>query len=120
MIVDSSVWLEVFLDGPLHEKCNQILNKKNIFVPTSVICEVYRKLKHKISEEVALEAIAFLSAYQVIDLNRDIMLLAADISLEYDLGLADSVVLAAARSAKCELVTLDNDFSNIPDAVVLR
>ncbi len=120
MIVDSSVWLEVFLGGPLQEKCSQILNKKDISLPTSVVYEVYRKLKHKVSEEIALEATAFLSAHNVVDLNREIMLLAADISLEYDLGFTDSVVLATARATKTELVTLDNDFSNMSDVVVLK
>ena len=44
-------------------------------------------------------------------LNREIALLAADISIEYDIGMADSLVLGCTQFMGEPLVTLDNDFA---------
>lgn len=63
---------------------------------------------------------AALSQFEVIDLTRDIALLAADLSIHEKLAMADSVVLASARAQQATLVTLDNDFSAVSDVRVLR
>lgn len=47
MVIDSSVWLEIFLDGSLTDKCGAYLNNKNLMVSASVIFEVCRKVKSK-------------------------------------------------------------------------
>ncbi|MBI3555383.1 MAG: PIN domain-containing protein [Deltaproteobacteria bacterium] len=54
------------------------------------------------------------------DLNRDIALTAADLSVQLRLATADSVVLAHAHTAGATLVTLDNDFAGVTGARVLR
>lgn len=120
MVVDSSVLIEIIFDGPLRKKCETLLSHKNILVPALVIYELYKKIKKQINEEVALETVSSLGQYKILELNRDIALLAADLSIEYNLGMADSVVLACARMHKVDLVTLDNDFSTIPNVKVLR
>ncbi len=120
MVVDSSIWLEIFLDGPLASKCQKHMGKHQLQIPTSVVYEVYRKLKQKLSDDVALDGIAVFSNYKLIEFDREIALLAADISLEYDLGFADSIVLASAKHCNQKLLTLDNDFLKIPDAIIVR
>lgn len=120
MVIDSSIWLEVFLDGALAEKCSSYLTSKSSIVPTSVIYEVYRKLKSEVSEDMALDAVAFMSSYQVLEINREIALQAADLSIEHNLGFVDSLVLASAMTEKVSLLTLDNVFSDLPQSMVLR
>lgn len=120
MIIDSSVWLEIFLDGPLADKCSSHISAKEARVPTSVIYEVYRKIKSKATEEEALEAIAVMSKHLVLPMTREIALLSADLSLEYNLGFSDSIVLASAYSEKVKLLTLDYDFLNLPQTIILR
>ncbi|MGE4233372.1 MAG: type II toxin-antitoxin system VapC family toxin [Bacteriovoracia bacterium] len=120
-LLDSSVWIEIFRKGPLSSLCKKELNSSsNILVPTLVIYEVYRKIAQTLSEDVALSAIALLSQHTVVDLNRDIALLAADISISHKLGMADSMILAHAKESHAKLISLDNDFSSISDAKVLR
>lgn len=45
--------------------------------------------------------------------------MAADLSLEFSLAMADSLVLAAARSAGAQLITGDTDFKDTPGVRVL-
>ncbi|MGE0633252.1 MAG: type II toxin-antitoxin system VapC family toxin [Pseudobdellovibrionaceae bacterium] len=120
MVVDSSVWMEMIFDGPLRKKCEDRVKGMAVLVPSSVLFEVYKKIKKQISEEVALETVAALSKYKTIEITRDIALLAADLSLEQNLGMADSLVLACANANKVGLITLDNDFTSVPNAQVIR
>lgn len=119
MLLDSSVWIEVITQGKLYEKC---MHEKSdqIIVPTLVLFEVYRKLSKNLSEDKALIAIAMITQNQVQDMTQEVALTAADLSLEYNLGMADSLILAHSRIHKAKLITLDNDFSDIKDVKVIR
>ncbi|WP_413943456.1 type II toxin-antitoxin system VapC family toxin [Bdellovibrio sp. HCB-162] len=120
MVVDSSVWIEIVCDGPLRKKCEEALKNTDPIVPTLVIYEIYRKLKKQTSEETSLEVVSALSKYKSMEINRDIALLAGDLSLEFDLGMADSMVLACARFSHAQLLTLDNDFASVTGVKVIR
>ena len=120
-IIDSSIWLEVFCVGPLARQCQSVMNSHQILaVPTIVIFEVYRKITKTLGEDQALTPIAFLKNHGVMDFTEELALLAADLSLEFRLGMADSMVLAHATGNRATLITLDNDFSGIPGAIVVR
>ncbi|MBI4925066.1 MAG: type II toxin-antitoxin system VapC family toxin [Bdellovibrio sp.] len=121
MVVDSSVWLELANSGKLAESCESRLNKvSQIFIPTIVFFEIYKKVKKIQTEQDALEIIGALSRFTVLDFTRDVSLLAGDLSLEYHLSMADSIVLAHAKILKTSLLTLDHDFQDIPDVIVIH
>lgn len=120
MIVDSSVFVEILGDGPLRETCEKAIARQTIRIPTIVIHEVDNKLKAKGHEEFALEAVAALSQNEVLDLTREVAVLAADLCLQHGISMADGVVLAHAEVSSDTLLTLDNDFSGISAARVLR
>lgn len=61
-----------------------------------------------------------LTQYNVLDMTREVVLTAADVSLEFSLAMADSIILAHARLSDAKLLTLDNDFAKIPNVKVLR
>jgi predicted nucleic acid-binding protein len=86
----------------------------------SIDHEVYRKIARSVSEEGALSAVAVMSQHPVVDLTAETALTAADLSIAYSLAMADAVVLAHACLYKARLATLDNDFSEMPDVVVIR
>jgi predicted nucleic acid-binding protein len=50
---------------------------------------------------------------QVVDLNGPLALLAAKVSLEMKLPMADSIILATARSHEAVLWTQDVDFADL-------
>lgn len=120
MVVDSSVWLEILQGGPLAASCRKALARQTVRIPALVLHEVYKKLKSKATEELALETVASLSRYEILDMNRDIALLAADLCLEHEISMADGIVLAHAEILSDKLLTLDNDFSRIGGVQVLR
>ena len=120
MIVDSSVWLEILFDGKLASACVRELAKGRILIPSLVLFEVYKKTKLKTDESRALEAVGAISSHEILELTREVALLAADLSIEHRMGMADSIVLAHARHLGTRLITLDHDFAMIPDVSVLR
>jgi predicted nucleic acid-binding protein len=119
MLIDSSVWLEVFLKGPLSQTCKKLIQPSAKISCISYF-EVYKKLKLHFSEQLALEALGGLGSYEQIALTSEIALLAADLAIEHKLAMTDSFILAQANHAKITLVTLDNDFSGLPGAQVIR
>ena len=120
-LLDSSVWIEILGSGPLLKACQKEMRAAKIIIVPTIICfEVYRKIARSTTEDKALSAIAIMTQHQVSELTQDIALSAGDISLQFRLGMADSLVLAHANKAGCTLVTLDNDFANIPGVRVLR
>lgn len=120
IVVDSSGWLEYFTGGRLCQKFAPYVEQiSEIAVPTLVLYEVYRWLKKNGLEEEALKYVAKMSEGKVIPLDDSLALHAADISLEYKLAMADSVVYAVARLLRTKLATADSDFKNLPDVIYI-
>lgn len=122
-VIDSSVWIEVLSKGPLFPICQKTISKyknHNLIVSTIVIFEVYRKLRRHVSEDLALSTIAYLNQYKIVDLSKEISLLAADLSIQYKLAMADSLVYAFAVYEDAYFITLDFDFNQIPEVINLR
>ena len=121
VLLDSSVWIEIFNSGPLLKSCKKELDEATfVLVPTTVIFEVYRKITQTVSDDFALSAISILSKYETVNLTSEIALSAGDLSIQYGLGMADSFILAHAVARDAKLVTLDNDFANLPSTKVIR
>jgi predicted nucleic acid-binding protein len=120
-VVDSSVWIELLGKGKLAKKCAAALQpRKVVGVPALVVYEVCRKVQSKISAEQALSVAAMLRQYGILDLTDQIALLAVDLSLEHNLPMADSIVLAHAREIGATLLTMDNDFAKLDGVLVVR
>jgi predicted nucleic acid-binding protein len=121
ILFDSSAWIELLSAGPLEKNCRAIFSKATeVIVPTVVQYEVYRKTLVTVSEDRALSAVALLNQQTVLPMTTEVALLAADLSIQHKLGMADSLVLAHSQIAKATLVTLDNDFSSIAGVQIIR
>ena len=115
-LVDSSGWLEYFADGKnAGFFAPPIQDIKNLVVSTINIYEVFKKILEQKDENVALEAIAAMQQARVIDFNSTLALSSAGLSYELKLPMADSIILATARSVKATLWTQDLHFANLPD-----
>ena len=51
----------------------------------------------------------------VIDLTTNIAMNASKLSLQYNLTMADSIILSTAQTHNCIIWTQDSDFEKIPD-----
>lgn len=113
-VVDSSAWLEWFADGPNAEHFAPVIeNDEELLVPAVVVYEVFKKLRALSDNSTALRAVGQLHRGQVIDVDADLALAAADISLEAGLPMADSLILAVARRHDATVWTQDRDFDGL-------
>lgn len=61
----------------------------------------------------ALEAVAFMYDGKVVDLDREIVLIAVDLSFELKLLMADGIILATTRAHNATLWTQDEHFKDM-------
>jgi predicted nucleic acid-binding protein len=113
-VVDSSGWLEYFADGSNADFfAPAITDEPHLLVPTICMFEVFKRLSLQRGNESALQAMGMLYRGQVVALNDEIALQAALLSLEHKLPLADSIILATARTHNATLWTQDEHFKNL-------
>lgn len=113
-IVDSSGWLEYFADGPNASFFSRPLAKtSDLVVPSITIYEVFKVVLRQRGESEALQAVALMQQGSVVDLTAEISILAARVSIECRLPMADSIILATSRVHGATIWTLDSDFEKI-------
>lgn len=119
-VLDSSAWLEYFADGPNANDFAPIAADTDaLVVPSITIFEVFKRVRIQRDSGSALRVVAQMKQGQVIDLDGDLAIMAAEFSAEVGLPLADSVILTIARSIGATLWTQDSDFAGM-DGVEYR
>jgi predicted nucleic acid-binding protein len=114
-IVDSSGWLEYFSDGPNADCFAEPLgNVSELLMPTVILYEVFKVVCRQRGEDAALQAVALMQQARVVELSSSIALLAAKLSLEVKIPMADSIILATTQTNNATLWTQDNDFQGLP------
>jgi predicted nucleic acid-binding protein len=115
-VVDSSGWIEYFVNGKNASFFNSpIRDTDNLLVPTICLYEVFKRILLELGEDEALQATGIMSLGIVVELNRDIAIHAANISLELKLAMADSIILATARANHATLWTQDEHFKGLDE-----
>ena len=115
-IVDSSGWLAYFADEPNAKHFLTPLNDTaSLVVPTVTIYEVFKVVLRESSENEALQAAVAMRKGTVVDLTALLAIAASKLSLEHNLPMADSVILATAKEFDATIWTQDSDFKNIDD-----
>jgi predicted nucleic acid-binding protein len=115
-IVDSSGWLAYFADEPNAKHfLNPLSDPTLLVVPTVTIYEVFKVILRESTENDALQAIVAMQKGTVVDLTVSLAIAASKLSLEHNLPMTDSVMLATAREFNAILWTQDSDFKNIKD-----
>lgn len=115
-IVDSSGWVEYFSNGTNASKfVAPTQDLENLIVPTISLYEVFKRVLLEFGEDEALATIGQMSLGKVVDLDRNIAIHAAKISLEFKLAMADSIILATARANNATLWTQDEHFKGLQD-----
>jgi predicted nucleic acid-binding protein len=113
-VVDSSAWLEYFASGPNAGFFTKAIeDTQQLIVPTLGLFEVFKRVLEQRGEGDALQAVAVMRQGMVVDLDGAIVLRGGKLSLEYRLPMADSVMLATARSYDATVWTQDADFENV-------
>jgi predicted nucleic acid-binding protein len=113
-IDDSSGWLAYFADeqnakyfqAPLH-------NAASLIVPTVTIYEVFKVVLRESSEKEAFQAAVAMSKGTIVDLTSTRAIAASKLSMEHNLPMADSIILATAKEFVATIWTQDSDFKDI-------
>jgi predicted nucleic acid-binding protein len=114
-VIDSSGWIEYFDGGGNADFfAAPIQDVENLLVPTVCTYEVFKRMSLKRGEEDALQATGFMSLGREVELNREIAISAAQISIELKLAMADSIILATTQVHQATLWTQDEHFKDLP------
>jgi toxin FitB len=113
-IIDSSGWPEYFANGPNASFFSRPLQKTgDLAVPNITTYEVFKVVLRQRNESDAPQAVALMEQPSVVDLTAGISILAAKISIEQRLPMADSIILATFRTYGATLWTQHSDFKEI-------
>ncbi len=120
-IVDTSGWLEYFMNGKNADFFEPILlDTDNLIVSTINIYEVAKVIGHRVGEDAFSRAMSSMLQAEVIDLTTEIAILASEIALEEKIPMADAMILATARANRALLWTQDADFEGIEGVKYIR
>ncbi|MDP2157984.1 MAG: type II toxin-antitoxin system VapC family toxin [Nitrospirota bacterium] len=113
-IVDSSGWLAYFSDEPNAKHfLSPLSDSASLVVPTVTIYEVFKVILREAGENEALQAVVAMQKGTVVDLKAPLAIAASKLSLEHNLPMADSIILATALEFNAIIWTQDSDFKNI-------
>ena len=120
VLVDSSGWLEYLTLGPKADAFAAYLESQDpLIVPTIVLYEVRKIL---LLRGTKTEADLFLSQalrQHVAPMDEPTALLAASLSIQHQLPMADAIIYATARLFDANLVTSDAHFTGLPSVTLI-
>lgn len=113
-VVDSSGWIEYLSGGPNADFFAEPIQESDaLLVPTLSLFEVFKHVLRHEGREEGLKVAAAMRRGAVVDLDSSLALEAAELSVGESLTMADSVILATARSLGALLWTQDGDLEGL-------
>jgi predicted nucleic acid-binding protein len=110
-VVDSSGWIEYFIDTPQAGFFGQAIeDTASLIVPTICLYEVTKIVRRRRGVRLADEAAALMTMGKLVELTEELALLAST----YPLPLADSIIYATAQKHGASLWTQDEHFKGLP------
>jgi predicted nucleic acid-binding protein len=120
VVVDSSGWLEyITADDKADLFAPYFENDVRILVPVVVLYEVRKVLVRSFTETMADIFQSTALRREVIDIDENIAMSAATLSLRYKLAMTDALIYATAQRHRAQLITSDAHFSFLRDVTVL-
>jgi len=113
-IVDSSLWIEFFAGTKLDISIIDVIRKTNeLYVPAICLYEVHKKFINDNDVKKADLAMDIMKIGNVIDMDSKIAVLASNVSRQYKLPMADSIIYATAQIYNAEIYTQDKHFKDL-------
>ena len=121
VLVDTSAWIEWLIGSPNGDKlASHLPEQADWLVPTMVQLELAKWLARELGEDKADQVIAFTQVCQVIPLDTEIALAAADACRAHKLATADAVIFATARQRGATLLTCDTHFAGLQGVTLIE
>ncbi len=130
-VIDAFAWIEYFIASKYGEVAKRYIESGESATPTIAVSEISRKLLREIeigneTREGRLERLKFVRATtRIVDLDFEIATIAGEIDLDMKKkrrgwGLADSIILCTARATKGKVVTGDEHFRGLEEAIFIK
>jgi len=120
-LVDTSAWIEWLIASPTGEKVEKHLPEQNDWlVPSMVQLELAKWLTREVGEDKADLVIAFTQICNVVSLDTEIALAAAEVCRNHKLATADAIIFATARAHGAALITCDRHFDGLPGVTLIE
>jgi predicted nucleic acid-binding protein len=121
ILVDTSAWIEWLIGSPTGDKLAEHLPEQaDWLVPTMVQLELAKWLTREVGEDKADQVIAFTQVCQVVALDTEIALAAAQACRDHKLATADAIMFATARTKGAKLLTCDTHFDGLPEVTLIE
>jgi predicted nucleic acid-binding protein len=121
VLVDTSAWIEWLIGSPTGEKLSeQLPDQADWLVPTMVQLELTKWLTREVGEDQADQVIAFTQVCNVVPLDTEIALGAAEACRAHELATADAIIFASARAHDAMLLTCDRHFEGLPGVTLIE
>ena len=121
VLVDTSAWIEWLIGSPTGEKVAEHLPEQaDWLVPTMVQLELAKWLSREVGEDKADQVIAFTQVCQVVALDTEIALAAAEACRDHKLATADAIMFATARTKGAKLLTCDKHFAGLSGVTLIE
>jgi|SRR3989344_2437559 len=119
--LDSSAWLSYFYAE--NQEIRTIV-ESNILILTSVlsIFEIKKKFVNDKVDPIKLDnAVKVIKSRSLLlDVNLEITEKAVDFAMKNNLLIIDALIYASALVSNSKLITLDNDFRNLNEVIILK
>jgi predicted nucleic acid-binding protein len=121
VLVDTSAWIEWLIGSPTGEKvASHLPEQSEWLVPTVVQLELSKWLTRELGEDKADQVIAFTQVCQVVPLDTEIALAAAEACRVHKLATADAIIIATARQRGAALLTCDGHFAGLAGVTLIK
>ena len=114
-VIDTSIWIEIFLGSEIGRQHLPLLDKpEDIIVPTILQYEIYKWLARERTAEEANRVMTFTADCVVQDMDTNVAILAAELAAEHKLHTTDAIIYASALVNDATLLTCDAHFKDLP------
>ena len=120
-LVDSSGWIEYFTDGKNADFFARAIEKPSELILSSInIYEVYKKVLIEKDEYSAQQIIGIMNLGRIISVDESIAMVAAKISYENKIPMADSIIYSTALMNNAIVWTQDEDFKKFKNVKYIK
>lgn len=120
VLVDSSGWLEyITSDSKADLFAPYLEGQRPVLVPAIVLYEVRKILLQRQPKNIADLFVSEALRRTVVPVDQEIALVAAAVSIQHELPMADALIYATAENRRAELVTSDAHFKGLPQVTLL-